>query len=1630
MAKQEIYNTEVTESGRGISLDTDPSLQPSGTTRFTLNGVEDTSDGQQRRKSNEPSNFACTSIPSGFYPMGDRYIEDDTSVVILNNPATSKDEIGLLQKDNKYRTQVNTGVLGLNIANQCDIIYRLRRGNERVIYWVDGDHKARTFNLDRPYNFFSQAYQTFIRSGGNPLLFVGEKWDAASFELVKSYAIMPTFGTMSIIETGNTLPGSYSFTIQLVDDDLNPTSWITTSNSVNIYNDTTNQSYDRIRGSRNIQIPTQAWPRTSKSIKVQIDNLDKNFPFYRIAIIRAAGNTGKPEKVLVSDLYSTENSNFIYTGNDGELIETSLQSIIVDNEVIFAPKHIEQQDNRLILAHMKGKGVNWCDFQKYASKIETDVVYQEVILNNINSEPNVKNGNSTWRAKGYMPGEVVSSGIVYLFDDMTLSPVFHIPGKSNDDAETSALKVYELSSNYLDIHNCSTDNYWGLDHLGNALVGNPVRHIRLPFRHEVAKPLVTQTGTVPTDIDKHRLKLTITLNPAWTPGPIEYPDDGAIPTPNPLLINYTFNYQVTGAGGTSSFSGTLTKNMVVTPIEFVIYDDTVDLSFISGTDYTTIDLTSDLGAYQVPGNERFLIAQVKEDYVLSSSTFNDVAEIFGLEFSNIERPRADVIGFFIVRNERLDDDKLIIDNAIFGPNTTFEQYVSFGLITPRQYYTTDNCGRTGNPSKTVNYYDKGVWFFNPEFQYYGKKTEFDEIVIGGGYVEISVDMPTISNTENSSCNNNEAIHGGSKGVYINDVQAGTSYDPDLNKAKNKDDDGFDLIVGYRNTNMQFLLDDGSFPTFPTKKRIAYLNAASYLNFDGDTFYNVSVDNKIGMYLTDDTLDTAIQQVLHNTVGNTNGIIYGSLVRNSTTAYSNFMTRPYYKEHNNPVLFGDEDIIDDFEVFNGDAEISAMNFVSSTFNDMVLADRTKKNVLWKIILGVQLIVAAIVVEVVTLGAGTPLAALILSNGVSLLAAGLKFNQYKAMIDVDYELGLKDTVTDGGVFETIREGLDTNDDTIRWFADRISNIYIESSVSFGLRSGLTSGITDFVDAPAPYDELGFRGYLTEKLTVIDREQGSGRLYKGYAQAEFYDMNLDFMRLNKEKNFIHLPVEYDCCGDVQETFPLRRRWSEQSFQEEKVDNYRIFLPNNYNDMEGEHGEITDLYRLGNNMFIHTKESLWQQPTNLQEKINSELITFIGTGEFLAIPPRKVLDDNLGSPGTKHKWATIKTPSGVVFVDEIEHKICLHGQRIDYISSMGIDSWSQNNIKANISKQIFDRLGIEFAHDNNPANSRGVGYLSTYDKRYKRVVITKKDYALLPDKLALLNIYNNNDDEFQENTFYYYNGGSGSGGILAEEAPIGIFFINEDIIPFSNTDYFENKSWTISFTFGEKIGSWTSWHSYLPNYYIQSQNSMYSFLGGLNSIWKHNQEGNFHRFFGVDYGFIIEVVLGANSLVDKTTEDITIQTLARTWSVVDKQFVDERYKTFNRLIAYNSRQCTGLKNIVVKETKANPQDWYRQQIVNLPGEIIASRKGRDWNINHLRDQVIDTSLPMFTSAWSVLKNDYYIDKMINSAFQIVDADKVWNDLESLRDKYIVIRLIFDNFNNINLTLDYTLSTEQTSVK
>lgn len=1632
-------NDNVNKPYKGLHTDNDPSEQPAGTYRFALNGVNESSEGDQQSITNEESNISTTDLPIGYLPIGSVYISDGTTVLFSRNDLLSKDEIGLVGKDSKYSTLVNTSILSFSINSQIDAQFRVRKNNERYIYWVDGINEARSFNIDDLYTYYSDTYKNYLAVGGNPNNFTGEQWSITSFELLRSYQEIPRFGTIEIVPYGSTKSGSYNFGIMYVDSDNNPTEVVAVSNTVRIFVDSESNPFQSIRGSRDTQTQVQSYTSANKSISVTLTNLDTNFPYYQVVVIQATQGTGSPTKALLLPKQSVNTPTFIYSGNDDQLADIPLSSVSVDPALLLAPKHIEQLENRLLLASVEGSNYNWCDFQPYASKIGADLTTESVILNSVLSDPNIKSANSSYKLTGYMPGDVISIGIIYLMKGNIYSPVFHIPGKAFNNT-TSAMDFYEVDNiNYEDIHNCDgLTNYWGVDYNSNLLKNTRVRHHKFPSRASAGIPLIESVDTTIV-LTKYRLKYNFTLASGKT-----YPVDA---NGDPLSIDLVINYTQVGSSTEDVLTVSLTSQDLSFPQTF--YDDTSDLQSIytQGDDsHFQFDPTSSFWAtYMNPGNETFVIDYIYEPYTLDTIYNTTNSRIFGIELLSIEKPHQDCIGFFIVRNERLDTDKLIVDNAIMGTNIISNEYSTFTHICtefPAYLYDT-----------------RASWFFSPEHEFYGKNPQFNQVNIEGFYT--ATNKYTFPCTPDAPCypmhdketGNAPPGAGWYNAITVRDVMAGTSYDPSIDSKNSKDTDGFALVVPYRARDFSYSLDNTYSPLL--KKNQFYLNATANKIIDEINFYNVSCDNKIGMVefanpinatdiYTANSPNNSISYSVEDRAKFTaqtpaiKRLAYVSLVNENKVAYQDFMVRDYFKEHHNAVLFNNDIVIDSFRVFNGDTNISALNFITSMFIKLDFADRQKKKKWWQIVVGSVLIAVAIVVNVIP-GIGQALSAVGIAAGVAVLSAtaigigvalissGIKFDQMKNMIEQDYDKGLLAAVNDwdvSGMIDSAPFGgdlpnMNLGDDNIQWFADRANNIYIETSVPFGLRCGVTAGVPDFIDAPVPYKDDEFRNYLIEKLTTIDRDQGDGRLYRGFPTAEVYDMNLDYTRKQKEKIYIHLPDTYNCCGDNAEKFPLRIHYSEQSFQEELTDNYKTFLPQNYRDIEGEHGIITDLYKVGDNLFIHTKESLWQLPANLQEQVTSEFTTFIGTGEFFSIPPKKVIDDKLGSGGSQHKWATTKTEVGVFFVNDIEHKIYIHGERILDITLGGNKNWFRNNLKSNLIQQIYNKTGIDIDIDNNPANPNGVGYHSIYDNRHERFILTKKDYLI--SNFYLQNLFVTTEAGLApvpENVLVFDISSKSFKMIVPGHLPMTQRVI---LIDLGDPTYFENKSYTISYSVKDQ--QWISWHSYLPNFYFNTQDNLFSTISTNTGIWKHNVKDSFQTFYGIQYSHILEYVSNSSPVQERIWEDISLITKAESYDITSDQFYEIDKVTHNKITIYNQRQCSGELLMIPKMVD---EDYLFEQISNEPGQIIIGKTEDTWNLNNLRDYRTSYQTPIFSSNWSDTQLQYPIDKVVRNSD--IDFNKDWSQIESFRSKFVVIRLKFDNFATVKLTTRYSIEGQQIS--
>jgi len=945
--------------------------------------------------------------------------------------------------------------------------------------------------------------------------------------------------------------------------------------------------------------------------------------------------------------------------------------------------------------------------------------------------------------------------------------------------------------------------------------------------------------------------------------------------------------------------------------------------------------------------------------------------------------------------ERTDTDRTIVDTAIITPLLEDTNYATFGHILPV----------IGGGSGST-YKEKMFAVTNPEFKFADKEfTNYDRFIGEGIYTVTERHLDSDS---------------------VEDAMAGTSYVKSVAKKREKDEDGMSLHIHSRYS----ALGMGVAPLVSqttTLNETYYLNALSSVEKGGKTIFNASGDNKIGI------VDT-ISQMSSSSAA----FPYVAMQRDKADNYGLFRLGAYYKEHLNVQTGASTNI------FNGDTHISSMTYTSSLFYDIRMRKRAGKSGILRIIAGSLLVAFAVVATVLTLGLGLPITALIASAGLSTLASGINQAIVTKVYGEEYDKGLKETLKDA---DTIAEfGGNPVDDEVQWHFDILRNVFFESNINMGLRVEPTIGPKFYQDSPENYNKEGILSYCMNKISTVDTDNENGRLYNGIAIAEIYKINKDYLRFNKEKIYFPLGIEYDCCSDCQEYFPNRIHWSEQSFQEELSDNYRNFLSNNYRDIEGETGGITNLFRMQNNLYIHTEECIWHLPQNVQERITGDVTSFIGTGEYFSLPPRRMADDGTGmSSGSDHKWSTIKTPYGVFFVSNAEGKIYnFNGNKLKPISSNGLFSYFKKHGRLAFLKDYEDTKGKKYRYDNNPSNPLGVGFISTYDAERERILFTKRDF-LFKDSVV-------GDTVPEDFEVVYYQGDyllfQDYEKLIAEHLALDsiyqgiedgeMLFIRFDELLYKSVvtniapsrlvteDEILNNSWTLSYSL--KNQTWTSWHSYLPKLYFNTADKFSSWNTGGN-FYTHNILGKQGTFYDVLHQFIVEYVSNSNNTQTTITDSIKLLTEATKFSTGLNEYEEIRFRTFSKMILNNSRQCSGELTLVSKNTSATPDNYLLEQVNEVAlDQILLDKNEETWSMNNLRDIRTDYTTPIFNSNLPDLQTAYFIDKILNTPS--MDFNKPWEQLESFRDKYLAIRLIFDNFDDVKLVLNYSIENETPSVR
>jgi hypothetical protein len=1782
---------------KGMFQDCKPVDQPESTYRYALNGVVDNKDGTRNFITNEYGNRPSVQLTQGFVPLGTCYLTDNSTAILSHNPETGLDEIGIITKDEVYTVYCQMK-LNFDLHHQIDITHRVRRAGDRLIYFTDGLNKPRYFNFNRLYDFYTFEYKSYLSDltnwKENPIgpqpQEPDNRWDIDSFELISSYNFIPSFKNIWVRASGNIKSGSYSFGIFYVDENMNHSECTVISNPVNIYTDEFGKSYQDIHGSRITSNATfMDWGNANKSIQIELENLDERFPYYKVAVICYNAGDGNINEVLLSPVISIESKIWTYYGQDNHMEKININDIGTPSSRISRVSHIEQLENKLILADIWEKEINWLKFQKYASGIRTKLVKKQINLESVYAEGNPKNPVGPTYFTGYMPGEVYSFGICYVFKDGDISPVFHIPGNIDDMATKNipqdpiigdnGMMKYHCQSIYPKIHKAEEPNYWGKDWQGNNLESMPIRHHKFPFRDEAGDSLFGNWIGNMEDSESVNKTLTINLigriSYSWTDPNLQitlpqtvkvwYKKKNdptihstiAIVTPSWIITTATLVLTIPGIesedeleeewsgqindfiyfnsldGGSSSPStqtiGTLNSGVSLSipplgPSAFFlcpyIFVQPMWIQEYSYASYASWDRLN----FPFQSSDMEFLPNVQEDLGTASTKRPTSTYIYGIDFILPDIPLppeyADQIaGYYIVRNKSEEADRIVIDNAVLGKvvkskgynysnSDTGESYaaigdnfITFGLLNYVER-TTDNSGNPTDSERSEFKYaakplDNFLYAFSPQHQ-------FKHVTIYPNKVRIM----------NHLVCSKEIISPPSQyfgARYIDDVRVGTTYSPEAHEKK--DNDGFDLLVKYRETvienveilpyisytglgNVSVYQYPGNKPGVLNIKQSYYLSPCAHQMNDNDAVFNACQDNNIIILNLPDTNPNGTPHT-YGFWGNTtmsaihsvkSHFLYGTFINEPLDSYGNFISRPYYREHTNVKYLSEQydvnkqynrgDVVYDSldvstttgnivyiakvsnkgkslndtdywskttsaksEIFHGDSYIGSYSLLSSVYYGIRDAKRDKKKKpWWEVIVGAVLVVAAAVVTIVTYGTGSwtliaAISALAAGAGAVLFSNGIGASQSIdaafELAKVHYRTGLKECIIDNhtSTFTEVPRG----DDRIEWFHDRISNVFIESRMNTDLRIIETNLASNFCPAPGQaggnnspiwkprfvnegdlginiipkmqlFTNLLMGIYMADKMTYIDNERQEARNYRGLPMPEVYSVNDDYNHESTERTFFYLPVEYSINIENPNHYDHRIMWSETSFQEEINDNFRVFLPNNYKDIEGEFGAITDLVRKSNKLYVFTRESFWYLPANLQQQVTGDLVTVIGTGEFFSIPPQRIVTDKDGSAGTTDKWSVIVSRYGIFYASRLEGKIYRYVEPsnsyqrdpmegLKEISLNGMYHWFRNNLPSSFGERYFKDNEKNFPFLSNPIT--GYGVHAIYDPDLIRVIFTLNEMEFPGDIQYLPEQWYEDDNIPDDRKFMR-------------------------IPDFSQATV--NKSFTISYNI--ITDSWTSFHSYLPKMYFSTPNG---FRSWNEQWWKHNERGTHCIYYQNYYDYIIELISISSPLFTRVWEDITIQSIVEQYDQDTQDYIEIHHNIFDKIIFYNSKQSSGILQTIVR----NKQDdnWMMQTIALKPGTVRANRIEHDWKINELRDMVSDYSLPMFLTDWDSIKNNYPIDKIVNPG---IFGIKSWQDMQSFRDKYLVVRLILSKFaaRNIQLTTKYTIESEQISIR
>lgn len=394
-----------------------------------------------------------------------------------------------------------------------------------------------------------------------------------------------------------------------------------------------------------------------------------------------------------------------------------------------------------------------------------------------------------------------------------------------------------------------------------------------------------------------------------------------------------------------------------------------------------------------------------------------------------------------------------------------------------------------------------------------------------------------------------------------------------------------------------------------------------------------------------------------------------------------------------------------------------------------------------------------------------------------------------------------------------------------------------------------------------------------------------------------------------------------------------------EQKIDNWRNFLVNNYWTFSKSDGELVSIRNVNRTgvLYFFSSGPLKIHPGVDELQTEGGLKVVLGDGGLFARQPQTVTNSDFDFTECQSSFGIVSTQYGVFFISQRQGKIFHFAEGARDISSP-IKFWLAEYLP---SKLLEDFPNYELKDNPNI----GIGCMAAFDNINEVVYFSKIDYKLKEQ-------YKNRVTYLSENQF------------LVD----GIYNIT-----LGDPEYFEDASWTLSYDPKQQI--YISFHDWHPEAFIQTKRHFATVKRSI--IWKHNsQDEEYCNFYGVDYPWEIEYPY-TNLEAVTTLESLEYQLQAFDNQPDRAHILNEN---FDRAVIWNTEQCSGLLKLHMREPNRVASVLEYPKYTSDSVHVEVAKVENKYRFNQIRDLVRDRGEFTFNwkNIWKVKPNGY--EKELNT--------------------------------------------------